>query len=164
MQHSTEWVGQSWGELGHIRQARAHGSTLLLIAWILHMSSRHGWFHAIMPSCHDGLHHTDMHQILTERTVKYGTGHYHFQEFHLLLVVEPCADVVCLVQAVTFLVTYDKPKQSLYDITRDLCPLLSISQLLRISTMYWGDTYNTQTLSSEVMLQAACCTRPAASY
>lgn len=62
--------------------------------------------------------------------------------------------------------THDKHKQSTYAITRDLCPLLSISQLLRINTMYGGatcGTYNPQTLSSEVMLQAPCCTCAAAS-
>jgi myosin-5 len=53
-------------------------------------------------------------------------------------------------QAVTFLVIGNKPKKSLDDITRDLCPVLSIQQLYRISTMYWDDKYNTETVSSEV--------------
>lgn len=44
----------------------------------------------------------------------------------------------------------NKPKKSLDDITRDLCPVLSIQQLYRISTMYWDDKYNTETVSSEV--------------
>jgi myosin-5 len=42
-------------------------------------------------------------------------------------------------QAVTFLVLGNKPKKSLEDITTDLCPVLSIQQLYRISTMYWDD-------------------------
>ncbi|KAF8063028.1 XI-F [Scenedesmus sp. PABB004] len=54
-------------------------------------------------------------------------------------------------QAVTFLVIGNKPKKSLDDITRDLCPVLSIQQLYRISTMYWDDKYNTETVSSEVL-------------
>jgi hypothetical protein len=53
-------------------------------------------------------------------------------------------------QAVTFLVIGNKPKKTLEDITRDLCPVLSIQQLYRISTMYWDDKYNTETVSSEV--------------
>jgi myosin-5 len=60
-------------------------------------------------------------------------------------------------QAVTFLVIGNKPKKSLEDITRDLCPVLSIQQLYRISTMYWDDTYNTETVSSEV--RRGCCLR-----
>lgn len=57
-------------------------------------------------------------------------------------------------QAVTFLVIGNKPKKTLEDITRDLCPVLSIQQLYRISTMYWDDKYNTETVSSEVGCQA----------
>jgi len=55
-----------------------------------------------------------------------------------------------VLQAVTFLVIGNKPKKTLDDITRDLCPVLSIQQLYRISTMYWDDKYNTETVSSEV--------------
>jgi hypothetical protein len=53
-------------------------------------------------------------------------------------------------QAVTFLVIGNKPKKSLDDITRDLCPVLSIDQLYRLSTMFWDDKYNKETVSSEV--------------
>ena len=56
-------------------------------------------------------------------------------------------------QAVTFLVIGNKPKKTLEDITKDLCPILSIQQLYRISTMYWDDKYNTETVSSEVSSQ-----------
>lgn len=49
-------------------------------------------------------------------------------------------------QAVTFLVIGNKPKKSLEEITSDLCPVLSIQQLYRISTMYWDDKYNTETV------------------
>jgi hypothetical protein len=52
-------------------------------------------------------------------------------------------------QAVTFLVIGNKPKKSLEEITSDLCPVLSILQLYRISTMYyWDDKYNTETAVS----------------
>lgn len=54
-------------------------------------------------------------------------------------------------QAVTFLVIGNKPKKSLDEITNDLCPVLSIQQLYRISTMYWDDKYNTETVSTEVL-------------
>eukprot|EP00798_Chlamydomonas_sp_ICE-L_P002990 gene2990-12998_t len=54
-------------------------------------------------------------------------------------------------QAVTFLVIGNKPKKSLEEITTDLCPVLSIQQLYRISTMYWDDRYNTETVSAEVL-------------
>ncbi|GFH24351.1 uncharacterized protein HaLaN_22129 [Haematococcus lacustris] len=56
-------------------------------------------------------------------------------------------------QAVTFLVIGNKPKKSLEEITGDLCPVLSIQQLYRISTMYWDDRYNTETVSGEVLQQ-----------
>jgi hypothetical protein len=54
-------------------------------------------------------------------------------------------------QAVTFLLIGDKSKKTMDDITR-LCPALSIQQLFRISTMYWDDNYNTETVSSEVRM------------
>lgn len=57
-------------------------------------------------------------------------------------------------QAVTFLVIHQKHKKSLEEITNDLCPVLSVQQLYRISTMYWDDRYNTETVSHEV------CTSP----
>ena len=53
-------------------------------------------------------------------------------------------------QAVTFLVIHQKHKKSLEEITNDLCPVLSVQQLYRISTMYWDDRYNTETVSHEV--------------
>lgn len=54
-------------------------------------------------------------------------------------------------QAVQFLVIHQKHKKSLEEITNDLCPVLSVQQLYRISTMYWDDRYNTETVSHEVL-------------
>ena len=54
-------------------------------------------------------------------------------------------------QAVSFLVIHQKPKKTLEEITNDLCPILSIQQLYRISTMYWDDKYGTETVSGEVL-------------
>lgn len=54
-------------------------------------------------------------------------------------------------QAVTFLVIHQKHKKSLEEITNDLCPVLSVQQLYRISTMYWDERYNTETVSHEVL-------------
>lgn len=54
-------------------------------------------------------------------------------------------------QAVGFLVIHQKPKKTLKEITSDLCPVLSIQQLYRISTMYWDDKYGTHSVSSEVI-------------
>ncbi|XP_077245322.1 myosin-17-like isoform X2 [Tasmannia lanceolata] len=54
-------------------------------------------------------------------------------------------------QAVGFLVIHQKPKKTLNEITNDLCPVLSIQQLYRISTMYWDDKYGTHSVSSEVI-------------
>lgn len=54
-------------------------------------------------------------------------------------------------QAVQFLVIGNKQKRTLEEITTDLCPVLSIQQLYRISTMYWDDRYNTETVSAEVL-------------
>ncbi|KAK3220431.1 hypothetical protein Dsin_014401 [Dipteronia sinensis] len=54
-------------------------------------------------------------------------------------------------QAVGFLVIHQKPKKNLKEIMNDLCPVLSIQQLYRISTMYWDDKYGTHSVSSEVI-------------
>uniref|UniRef100_A0A7N0ZXB4 Myosin-17-like n=1 Tax=Kalanchoe fedtschenkoi TaxID=63787 RepID=A0A7N0ZXB4_KALFE len=54
-------------------------------------------------------------------------------------------------QAVGFLVIHQKPKKTLKEITNDLCPVLSVQQLYRISTMYWDDKYGTHSVSSEVI-------------
>ncbi|KAG9451746.1 hypothetical protein H6P81_004650 [Aristolochia fimbriata] len=54
-------------------------------------------------------------------------------------------------QAVGFLVIHQKPKKTLNEITKDLCPELSIQQLYRISTMYWDDKYGTHSVSSDVI-------------
>ena len=72
---------------------------------------------------------------------------------------------------------HQKSKKSLHEITSDLCPVLSIQQLYRISTMYWDDKcadrpprssaagqaatrgrcarrrYGTETVSQEVLVQ-----------
>ncbi|CAA7395580.1 unnamed protein product [Spirodela intermedia] len=54
-------------------------------------------------------------------------------------------------QAIGFLVIHQKPKKTLDEISHDLCPVLSIQQLYRISTMYWDDKYGTQSVSSDVI-------------
>ncbi|CAL0330294.1 unnamed protein product [Lupinus luteus] len=54
-------------------------------------------------------------------------------------------------QAVGFLVIQQKPKKSLNEITKELCPVLSIQQLYRISTMYWDDKYGTHSVSTDVI-------------
>ncbi|XP_010476915.1 PREDICTED: myosin-5 [Camelina sativa] len=54
-------------------------------------------------------------------------------------------------QAVGFLVIHQKPKKSLKEITTELCPVLSIQQVYRISVMYWDDKYGTQSVSPEVI-------------
>lgn len=59
-------------------------------------------------------------------------------------------------QAVTFLVIHQKHKKSLEEITNDLCPVLSVQQLYRISTMYWDDRYNTETVAHEVRTFSRC--------
>ncbi|XP_071721684.1 myosin-9-like isoform X2 [Rutidosis leptorrhynchoides] len=54
-------------------------------------------------------------------------------------------------QAIGFLVIHQKPKKKLDEISHDLCPILSIQQLYRISTMYWDDKYGTHSLSPDVI-------------
>eukprot|EP00210_Caulerpa_lentillifera_P001139 g1097.t1 len=60
-------------------------------------------------------------------------------------------DLKFIRQAVSFLVIHQKPNKSLEEIAEDLCPVLSVQQLYRISTMYWDDKYNTETVSPEVL-------------
>ncbi|KAJ9545952.1 hypothetical protein OSB04_025659 [Centaurea solstitialis] len=54
-------------------------------------------------------------------------------------------------QAIGFLVVHQKPKKSLEEISRGLCPVLSVQQLYRISTMYWDDKYGTHSVSPDVI-------------
>ncbi|CAI8606062.1 unnamed protein product [Vicia faba] len=54
-------------------------------------------------------------------------------------------------QAVGFLVIHQKRKKSLEEIRQDLCPVLTVRQIYRISTMYWDDKYGTQSVSNEVV-------------
>ncbi|XP_022899024.1 myosin-11-like isoform X1 [Olea europaea var. sylvestris] len=54
-------------------------------------------------------------------------------------------------QAIGFLVIHQKPKKTLDEISHDLCPVLSVQQLYRISTMYWDDKYGTHSLSQDVI-------------
>ncbi|XP_024967331.1 myosin-17-like [Cynara cardunculus var. scolymus] len=54
-------------------------------------------------------------------------------------------------QAVGFLVIHQKPRKTLKEITNELCPVLSIQQLYRISTMYWDDKYGTHSVSSDII-------------
>ncbi|XP_071710089.1 myosin-9-like [Rutidosis leptorrhynchoides] len=54
-------------------------------------------------------------------------------------------------QAIAFLVTHQKPKIKLIELSRELCPMLSIQQLYRISTMYWDDRNGTHSLPPEVI-------------
>ncbi|WVY94150.1 hypothetical protein V8G54_033238 [Vigna mungo] len=54
-------------------------------------------------------------------------------------------------QAIGFLVIHQKPRKTLHEISHDLCPVLSIQQLYRISTMYWDDKYGTHSVSPDVI-------------
>ncbi|KAL2583804.1 hypothetical protein AAZV13_14G093300 [Glycine max] len=54
-------------------------------------------------------------------------------------------------QAIGFLVIHQKRKKSLEEIRQDLCPVLTVRQIYRISTMYWDDKYGTQSVSNEVV-------------
>ena len=48
-------------------------------------------------------------------------------------------------------VLHQKPRVLLEEITNDLCPVLSIQQLYRISTMYWDDKYGTLSVAPDVI-------------
>ncbi|XP_058105594.1 myosin-9-like isoform X2 [Magnolia sinica] len=54
-------------------------------------------------------------------------------------------------QAIRFLVIHQKPKKTLDEICHHLCPMLSIQQLYRISTMFYDDKYGTHGLSLDVI-------------
>ncbi|KAK8615226.1 hypothetical protein V6N13_069004 [Hibiscus sabdariffa] len=56
-------------------------------------------------------------------------------------------------QAIGFLVIHQKPKKTLDEITKELCPVLSIQQLYRINTMYWDDKYGTHSVSSDELVK-----------
>lgn len=56
-------------------------------------------------------------------------------------------------QAVTFLVIHQKSKKTLKEIMNDLCPKLTVQQLYRISTMYWDDRYQTETVNHQVLIE-----------
>ncbi|KAL6637848.1 hypothetical protein ACP70R_025420 [Stipagrostis hirtigluma subsp. patula] len=54
-------------------------------------------------------------------------------------------------QAVGFLVLHQKSHKTLEEITNELCPVLSITQIYRIATMFWDDKYGAQGLSQEAI-------------
>ncbi|KAG2589605.1 hypothetical protein PVAP13_5NG373300 [Panicum virgatum] len=54
-------------------------------------------------------------------------------------------------QAVTLLILEEKHSRSLTEITDDFCPVLSMQQLYRISTMYCDDKYGTLGIPQEVI-------------
>nr|XP_043615034.1 myosin-11-like [Erigeron canadensis] len=54
-------------------------------------------------------------------------------------------------QAIGFLVIGQKPKKTFEEISHGLCPVLTVQQLYRISTMYWDDIYGTHGVSPEVI-------------
>ena len=56
-------------------------------------------------------------------------------------------------QAVTFLVIHQKAQKTLNEIRNDLCPSLLVQQIYRLSTMYWDDRFDTQSVSHEVLSQ-----------
>lgn len=56
-------------------------------------------------------------------------------------------------QAVGFLVIQKKSQKSVEEIINDLCPVLSIQQIYRISTMFWDDKYGTHSVSPDVIAQ-----------
>lgn len=82
---------------------------------------------------------------------QWATRHAHATCVELTAV--PCVLISCIdhLQAVSFLVIHQKHNKSLEEITTDLCPVLSVQQLYRISTMYWDDRYGTETVSHEVL-------------
>jgi len=59
-------------------------------------------------------------------------------------------------QAVVFLVLHQKSHKTLEEITNELCPVLSITQIYRIATMFWDDKYGAQGLSQEVSVYLHC--------
>ncbi|XP_062149506.1 myosin-6-like [Alnus glutinosa] len=54
-------------------------------------------------------------------------------------------------QAVGFLVIHQKYRMSYDEINNDLCPILSVQQLYRLSTFFWDDKYNTRSVSPDVL-------------
>ncbi|MFS7997606.1 putative Dilute domain-containing protein [Helianthus anomalus] len=54
-------------------------------------------------------------------------------------------------QAIGFLVIHQKPKKTLDEISHGMCPVLSVQELYRISTMYWDDKYGTHSVSWDVI-------------
>ncbi|KAH7857234.1 hypothetical protein Vadar_010418 [Vaccinium darrowii] len=49
------------------------------------------------------------------------------------------------------IVVHQKSRISYDEITNDLCPILSVQQLYRVSTLYWDDDYKTQSVSPDVI-------------
>ena len=66
---------------------------------------------------------------------------------------DPSKELRFINQAVQLLVTHQKTRKSLNEITLELCPVLSIQQLYRICTMYWDDKYGTETVYKDYLKQ-----------
>ncbi|KAG6532340.1 hypothetical protein ZIOFF_006180 [Zingiber officinale] len=70
--------------------------------------------------------------------------------YELSVLCEAEVKITCMfLSLVENKVLHQKLKKTLKEITKDLCPVLSIQQLYRISTMYWDDKYGTQSVTSE---------------
>ncbi|WVZ60536.1 hypothetical protein U9M48_010546 [Paspalum notatum var. saurae] len=60
-----------------------------------------------------------------------------------------CDELQHIRQAVGFLILHQKAHKNLEEITNELCPVLSITQIYRIATMFWDDKYGAQGLTQE---------------
>jgi hypothetical protein len=57
-------------------------------------------------------------------------------------------------------VIHQKHRKSLGEITSDLCPVLSVQQLYRISTMYWDDRCGYAWRLCAPCLVCSSCSKP----
>jgi len=128
-----DWVGESWDELRYIRQVPIKQLASLLLVSI--------WFysHADQPRTDHGSRTAGLSEFvpassadLKPPAIRMARTTHHPRN--------KCSVIIAAaLQAVTFLVIHQKHRKSLEEITNDLCPVLSVQQLYRISTMYWDD-------------------------
>ncbi len=126
-----DWVGESWDELRYIRQVLLGRLTSFRLAIVC------------LQSCTDQARIESGLSYSAEFTTT-ATADVKTPAMRMVRTTHRprngCSVVSATVpQAVTFLVIHQKHRKSLEEITNDLCPVLSVQQLYRISTMYWDD-------------------------
>ncbi|CAK9140655.1 unnamed protein product [Ilex paraguariensis] len=142
-----QYAGSAWDELKHIRQAIGFLFSSLMEAYFCGKKLNHK---AIEPSTVIRLSIKHKWNHISDGKISWAwncNGNQSLQRNPHLFASEMANSFIVFDDSVI----HQKPKKTLDEISHDLCPVLSIQQLYRISTMYWDDKYGTHSLSPDVI-------------